>query len=333
MIITQTPSRISFLGGGTDYPAYFRCCDGGATLAAAINQYITITIHPLTKFIDCCLRVHYSKLESVTSIDQIQHPSARECLRFMKIEEGVEIHYINDLPARTGLGSSSAATVGLLLALHAFKGEVVSSEQVAQEAVYVEQEMIKELVGCQDQYICALGGVLHLLFHKNGEVGFERIDCIPERLKLLQSRLMLFYTGVQRDANLVLDEQIANTQCGQNHAQLDKLKLLTIDGTRVLKGNADLREFGRLLHEGWMLKRQLSRKVATAAIDQAYDAAYQAGAIGGKLLGAGAGGFLLFYVEPEKQDPVRKALSRLPEARFAFDYTGSKVIFPYRWGG
>ncbi len=327
MIIAQTPSRVSFLGGGTDYPAYFRSCGGGATLAAAINQFVTITVHPLTRFVDCRLRIHYSKLESVASIDDIQHPSARECLRFMNIDGGVEIHYINDLPARTGLGSSSAATVGLLLALHAFKGESVSQEEVAREALHVEQEMIRENVGCQDQYICSLGGFLHLRFLEDGKVIYERLALEQQRLEELRRNLVLFYTGVQRDAHLVLGEQINNTLCGRNCAQLDKMKELVGQGLELLKGSADLREFGKLLDQTWALKRLLSAKISTPLIDQAYKAARDAGALGGKLLGAGAGGFLLFYVEPESQEKVRRALSGLNEADFSFEHSGSRIIF------
>lgn len=184
MIISQTPVRISFLGGGSDYPAYFRR-HGGATLVASINRYTLVTVHKLTQFADHIVRVHYSRVESAQQIDETQHPSARECLRFLRIDGGIEIHYVSDLPARTGLGSSSSATVGLLHALHAFKGEMVSRERLAEEAVYVEQELIKERVGCQDQYACALGGFLHLEFQQDGSVRARPVALGTERLRAL----------------------------------------------------------------------------------------------------------------------------------------------------
>src|SRR5512135_487513 len=180
MIITQTPLRISFLGGGTDYPVYYRQ-HGGATLATTINKYTLITVQRVHQFADFALRVNYSKIESVQNLDEIQHPSARECLRFMGITEGVEIHYVCDLPARAGLGSSSSATVGLLMALHAFKGEMVSREQVAAEATYVEQDLIKERIGSQDQYACALGGLLHLQFQADSKIQADPVVVSAER--------------------------------------------------------------------------------------------------------------------------------------------------------
>jgi D-glycero-alpha-D-manno-heptose-7-phosphate kinase len=326
VIITQTPVRISFLGGGTDYPAYYRQ-HGGATLATSINKYTLITVQRVPQFADYYARVNYSRVESVKSIDEIQHPSARECLRFMGLTEGVEIHYVSDLPARTGVGSSSSATVGLLMALHAFKNEMVSPEQVAAEAVHVEQEMIHERVGCQDQYACALGGLRHLQFHPDGRVRADPVILSPGRRHALQERLMLLYTGIQRSAHEVLEEQLQRTEAGQNHDELARLHELVAEGLEVLVSGRDLAEFGGLLHEAWQLKRQLSARITTPGIDDAYARARQAGAIGGKLLGAGGGGFLLLYVEPEDRERVRRVLPALREADFAFEDSGSRVIF------
>jgi D-glycero-alpha-D-manno-heptose-7-phosphate kinase len=326
MIVTQTPVRISFLGGGTDYPAYFRRF-GGVTLVTGIRKYTLITVHRMTQFADHCIRIHYSQIESVRHLDEIRHPSARECLRFLGIGKGVEIHYVSDLPARTGLGSSSSATVGLLHALHAFKGEVVSREQLGAEAVYVEQELIKENVGCQDQYACALGGFQHLEFRQDGAVRAIPVILSSERLHALEERLMLLYTGIQRDAHEILDEQIRRTESGENSRELEGLKALANQGVKVLTGGHDLDEFGALLHEGWCLKRRLSSKVATSFIDEIYERARKAGAVGGKLLGAGGGGFLLLYVEPSNRDRMRKALPELREAEFSFENSGSQVIF------
>jgi D-glycero-alpha-D-manno-heptose-7-phosphate kinase len=326
MIITQTPVRISFLGGGTDYPDYLRE-HGGVTLVTTINKYTIVSVHRITRFLEYNIRVHYSRVEAVRQIDEIEHPSARECLRFLGIEEGIEIHYVSDLPARTGLGSSSSATVGLLHALHAFKGEMVRREQLAEEATYVEQELIKERVGNQDQYACALGGFLHLEFLSDGEVRVNPLVVSRERVQALEQRLVLFYTKLQRRAHEVLDEQVHRTQSGENDGLLKKMAGLVAEGIEVLTNSRDLSEFGELLHEGWMLKRRFSRKVTTPWIDGLYERARRAGAVGGKLLGAGGGGFLLFYVEPYNRDRLRKSLPELNHAEFSFENSGSQIIF------
>lgn len=326
MVITQTPVRISFLGGGTDYPDYYRV-HGGATLAATIDKYTIVTVHRLTQFADHRLRVHYSQVESVQHLDHLHHPSAREGLRLLGVQAGVEIHYVGDLPARTGLGSSSSATVGLLMALHAFKGEMVSREQVAQEAIHVEQDMIGERVGSQDQIICALGGMRHLRFQPDGNLSADPVTLGPARLKALEERLLLLYTGIQRSAHEVLDEQLQRTRSGDNTEDLDRLKALVTRGVAALANGNDLAGFGELLHEGWQIKRRLSSKISTAWIDERYERARQAGALGGKLLGAGGGGFLLLYVEPEDRTRVRQTLAELPEVSFAFESFGSQVIF------
>jgi D-glycero-alpha-D-manno-heptose-7-phosphate kinase len=327
MVITQTPIRISFLGGGTDYPDYYLHHGGGATLAASINQYTTIILHHLTRFADHNLRVHYSTVENANTLDEVKHPSARECLRFMGIERGVEIHYATTLPARTGLGSSSSATVGLLHALHAFQHQMVSREQLAAEAVHVEQKLIKERVGCQDQYACALGGLRHYEFVADGTVRATPVIVAPERLQALNDRLLLFYTGVQRHAHDILEEQIERTANGQNTKQLDRLKSLVAQGVEVLSSNTDLAQFGELLHCGWLLKRGLSSKIASTEIDNTYARARKAGAIGGKLLGAGGGGFLLLYAEPEDHHNIHNALPDLRSVRFSFENLGSQTIF------
>ncbi len=326
MIITQTPVRVSFLGGGSDYPEYFRQ-HGGATLVSTIDRYTLVTVHQLTQFVDHSLRIHYSQVETVKQLDEIRHPSARACLQFLGIERGVEIHYVNDLPARTGLGSSSSATVGLLMALHAFRGEMVSREQVAQEAIHIEQEVLKERVGSQDQYASALGGFIHLEFHCDGRVRVNPIVVSRERLRFLEERLLLLYTGIQRHAHEVLDEQIARTRAGDSVKELDGLKALVGEGVEIISKGRDFADFGVLLHEGWKLKRRLSSKVTTPWIDELYERARDAGAVGGKLLGAGGGGFLLLYVEPYNQNRVRAALPELREVRFAFENGGSTVIF------
>ncbi len=325
MIISRTPLRISFLGGGTDYPAYFQRY-GGATLVAAIDKYTVLTVHRLMQFADHRIRIHYSQVESVQRLEEIRHPSARECLRFMGVDGGIEIHYVSDLPARTGLGSSSSATVGLLHALHRVKGESVNREQLAAEAVHVEQRLIGERVGCQDQYACAIGGLSQLEFHPDGHVTAHPVALDAVQLELLREHLLLLYTGIQRDAHLVLQEQLERTAAGDNTDALHRLKALVGESRDVLANGKDLTAFGRLLHEGWMLKRELSSRVSTSWIDDLYRRALTAGAVGGKLLGAGSGGFLLLFVEPSKRGAVRQAL-QLREVEFAFEREGSRIIF------
>lgn len=326
MIITQTPLRTSFLGGGTDYPEYFGQ-HGGATLGTSIDKYTYITVSPLTKFFDYRIRISYSKTELCKTVDEIQHPAVRECLRFMHIDGGVEIVVVSDLPARTGLGSSSSFTVGLLHALHAFKGEMAGREQLAAEAVCVEREMIKERVGLQDQHTCAVGGLLHLEFQDHNRVTITPVTISRDRIQALQERLMLFYTGLQRSAHEVLEQQIERTRAGLITPSLIQLGDLVPQGVDVLCNGHDLGNFGELLRQGWMLKRQLSDTISNAFIDDAYERARRAGAIGGKLLGAGSGGFLLLYVEPYNQAAVRKALADMREVPFQFENQGSRLIF------
>ncbi len=329
MIITQTPVRISFLGGGTDYPEYFSL-HGGATLGATIDRYTYVTVSPLTRFFDHRIRISYSKTELCTAVDEIQHPSVRECLRFMNIEEGVEIAVVSDLPARTGLGSSSCFTVGLLHALHAFQGKMVSREQLAMEAVYVEREMIKERVGFQDQYTCACGGLLHLQFREQGRVDITPVTISADRARALEERLMIFYTGLQRSAHEVLKQQIEKTKSGVITSDLANLQGLVPQAVEVLSNGHDLAAVGELLHQGWLLKRRLSDAISNSFIDDAYERARKAGAIGGKLLGAGSGGFLLLYVEPYNHPSVQQALVSLRRVDFHLENGGSRVIFYQR---
>lgn len=326
MIITQTPLRVSFLGGGTDYPEYFSKY-GGATLGSSINKYTYISVTPLAKFFNYRIRISYSKTELCNSLEEIQHPSVRECLRFMGIDGGIEIVVVNDLPARTGLGSSSSFTVGLLLALHAFKGEFVSQEKLAEEAVHVERDMIKERVGLQDQYICAMGGFLYLKFQEERKVSTTQLIIPPHRLKELRDHLMVFYTGQQRNAHDTLEQQMQRMEAGQIFLQLHKLHSLAQQGVEVLCNGYSLDNFGDLLHQAWMIKRELSDMVSNPFIDNAYERARCAGAIGGKLLGAGNGGFLLLYVKPYSQTDVRKALADIQEVSFHFENQGSRLIF------
>lgn len=326
MIITKTPVRISFLGGGTDYPEHFRQ-HGGQVLGASIDKYSYLTVNRLASLFDYSIRVGYSRTELTNTLDELVHPSVRECLRFLDLESGIEIHYVGDLPARTGLGSSSSFTVGLLHALHAFKGEHVNRRQLAEEAVHVEQEMIRERVGVQDQYLCAHGGLLHLRFGQDGTVSSSPVPLRPERLSKLQGHLMLLYTGVSRNAHELLDEQLARTKDGEISAELGRLSELVEQGLEVLVGDQPLAVFGELLHTAWEIKRGLSRKITNETIDGYYARARSAGAIGGKLLGAGGGGFLLLFVKPEDQGEVERTLPELARVRFGLEHSGSTLLF------
>jgi D-glycero-alpha-D-manno-heptose-7-phosphate kinase len=326
MVISRTPVRISFFGGGTDYPAYYRRC-GGETLVTAIDKFLTVSVHHLTQFFDHKIQIHYSKVESVQRLDDIQIPNVRETLRYLGIEEGVELHLAADLPSRTGTGSSSATTVGLLTALHAYLGHVVGEEQIAREAVHIEQDRIGERVGSQDQYACAFGGFQHLQFHENGVITVKPITVAAERIDELQQSLLLFYTGIQRTAHEVVKEQLDSTAAGNLDNALSRMRMQVRRAVSILCGGGPLTEFGELLHEAWELKRTLSRSISTSYIDTLYSRALTAGARGGKLLGAGGGGFLLLFVSPEAQPAVRSALVELREVRFKFEPMGTRIAF------
>lgn len=326
MIITRAPVRVSFLGGGTDYPDHF-LQHGGQTLGVAIDRYSYLTVNPLAPLFDYAIRVSYSRTELARRVEEIQHPVVRECLRFLGIEGGVEIHYVGDLPARTGLGSSSSFTVALLHALHAFQGRLVSREQLAAEAVVVEQERVNERVGVQDQYTCAHGGLLHLRMGRDGRVAVDRVPLRAGRSAELQSHLLLLYTGLQRNAHEVLEEQLDRTRQGTLATDLLRLADLVTQALEVLNGEGPIGPFGELLDQGWRIKRGLSTKISSDLIDRYYARAREAGAIGGKLLGAGGGGFLLLFAPPDRHDAISTALADLPRVRFGFDHEGSRILF------
>lgn len=326
MIITRTPLRISFFGGGTDYPEHYRK-HGGQTLGVAINYYSYLMVSRLASLFDYSIRVSYSRTELAHCVDDIQHPAVRECLRFVDINGGVEIGYSGDLPARTGLGSSSSFTVGLLHALHAFQGRLVKREQLASEAVHVERELIRERVGIQDQYICAHGGLVHVQIEASGSIKVVPVPVRSERLAQLQSSLMLFYTGIQRHANDVLAAQLESTENGAITNELRQMSELVDQGLEILTGEHPLQTFGDLLHATWTIKQGLSPHITNGQINEWYGRARRAGAIGGKLLGAGGGGFLLLFAEPSKQEAVTAALADLRQVAVRFAHSGSELIF------
>ncbi|HEX3148724.1 MAG TPA: hypothetical protein VHR66_11605 [Gemmataceae bacterium] len=292
-----------------------------------IDKYSFITVKRLAPLFDYTLRISYSRTELVNSIDHIEHPAVRECLRFLNLNQGLEIHYVGDLPARTGLGSSSSFTVGLLNALHVFRGDHVSKLRLAEEAVHVEQKMIRERVGVQDQYTCAQGGLVQLEFGTDGRVSARPVPLRAERAAEFQAHLMLFYTGIQRSAHEVIEEQLEQTRVGALTESLNCLSEMASEGIEILVGPHPVTRFGVLLHRAWMLKRGFSRRTTSAVIDGYYQKALAAGAAGGKLLGAGGGGFLLLLADPTAQPNIRAALADLTQVPFSFERTGTSVLF------
>ncbi|MDX2099794.1 MAG: hypothetical protein SFW36_18600 [Leptolyngbyaceae cyanobacterium bins.59] len=324
MIISRTPFRISFFGGGTDYPGWYRK-HGGAVLAATINKYCYLTCRYLPPFFEARYRIVWSQIENRQTIDEIEHPSVRELLRYMQIDRGVAIHHDGDLPARSGMGSSSAFTVGLLHALYALKGQMPNKHQLAMESIHVEQEILKETVGSQDQVMTAYGGFNHVTFLENGEVSVRPVTLKPQRINELDNHLMLFYTGIKRTASDVAGSYVQDIDAKRR--QLRIMKDLVEESISILNNGQDLTGFGEILHEAWQVKRSLSSQVSNSEVDDLYTLAREAGAVGGKLTGAGGGGFLLLFVPPDKQPQVREALNQLLHVPFQFEFAGSQIIF------
>jgi D-glycero-alpha-D-manno-heptose-7-phosphate kinase len=324
MIVSRTPFRISFFGGGTDYPSWYRE-HGGAVLATSIDKYCYLTCRYLPPFFEHRYRLVYSKIENCHTMEGISHPAAREVLRFMQMERGVEIHHDGDLPARSGMGSSSAFTVGLLHALYALKGRMPSKHQLAMESIQVEQDMVKETVGSQDQVLAAYGGLNQVSFHPNGEITVRPMALAYDRVRELNAHLMLFYTGIKRTAAEVAKSYV--NQIGEKKRQLHRLRKMVDESVAILNDGKDLLAFGELLHEAWVAKRSLSAHVTNSDVDGIYTAARKAGALGGKLTGAGGGGFMLLFVPPSRHNAVRRRLNKLLHVPFEFEFNGSQIIF------
>jgi D-glycero-alpha-D-manno-heptose-7-phosphate kinase len=324
MIISRTPFRISFFGGGTDYPGWYRS-HGGAVLATTIDKYCYITCRYLPPFFEHRICLVYSKIEYCRTIDEIAHPAVREVLRYLDMQRGVEIHHDGDLPARSGMGSSSAFTVGLLHALYALKGQIASKHQLAMESIHLEQERLKETVGSQDQVTAAYGGFNHIAFLPNGEISVKPLTIAAERLADLSSHLMLFYTGIKRTASNIAESYVNGIE--EKRRQLRLMKDLVDESLSILNSGRPIVGFGELLHEAWEAKRSLSAQVSNTEVDQIYDLARSAGAIGGKLIGAGGGGFLLLFAEPSRHRAIREALRKLIYVPFKFEFSGSQIIF------
>jgi D-glycero-alpha-D-manno-heptose-7-phosphate kinase len=324
MVITSTPLRISFFGGGTDYPIWYRQY-GGSVLSTTINKCCYITCRHLPPFFEYHSRISYSKVENVGKNDAIQHPSVRACLQFLGIEDGVEIHHVADLPARTGLGTSSAFTVGLLLGLYALKHQMRDKYALTADAIHVEQELLHEAVGSQDQTNAAHGGFNRINFHSDGTIEVKRILTEQNRLRKLEQHLALYFTGFSRTASEIAAEQVKITP--HKKKELETMMQLVSEAEAIVTNpTRSLDEFGRLMHQGWQIKRSLTRQISNANIDEIYEAGLSAGALGGKLLGAGGGGFMLFYVPPERREELRARLKKLLCVPFGFSNRGSQVV-------
>jgi D-glycero-alpha-D-manno-heptose-7-phosphate kinase len=324
MIISRTPFRVSFFGGGTDYPSWSRE-HGGAVLATAINKYCYISVRELPPFFDHKFRVVYSIVENVKEIGEINHPAVRAVLQWLQIEKGLEIHHDGDLPARSGLGSSSAFTVGLLGAIHALRGKHMSKEALASEAIHVEQCLLREPVGLQDQIATSFGGFNHITFGRDGSHDVRPMILSRERLEALQDHLLLVFTGISRISADVAESVVANLTA-RSGAMADLQQMVDRAIEILSSPTTDVVEFGRLLHESWKLKATLSPRVTNESIDVVYQAAREAGAIGGKLLGAGGGGFMLLFVKPQDRTRVRQVLKNLIVVPFKFETSGCRIV-------
>ena len=324
MIISRAPFRISFFGGGTDYPEWYKE-HGGAVLSTSINKFSYITARYLPPFFDYKFRIRYYEREETNSIEEIQHPSVKQCLNFLKFKDNLDLVHHADLPARAGLGSSSTFTVGLLHAIYSLQNKMVSKRELAMNAINVEQNLIKESVGSQDQVVAAFGGLNKIEFGGPKDFTVKPIPINPERVKLLENNLMLFFTGFSRTASNIASEQIKKTH--ERKTELNFMHQSVDQAIEIISSNQSLDDFGRLMGEQWENKKKMTELISNHDINEIYSKGIKAGAIGGKLLGAGGGGFMLFYVPKDKQDQMKKDLKDLLYVPFSFDFTGSQIIY------
>jgi D-glycero-alpha-D-manno-heptose-7-phosphate kinase len=323
MIISRTPFRISFFGGGTDYPDWYRK-HGGAVLSTTFDKYCYISARHLPPFFDHKYRITYSKVEDTKAIAEIQHPAIRAVLEESSYPDGLEIHCDADLPARSGLGSSSSFVVGLLQSLQTLMGTSLEKKALAEEAIRIEQQVLQENVGSQDQVAAAHGGLNLIEFKQDDTFKVNPIELIPQRLAELESHLMLFFTGLSRIASKVAKSKILNLH--QRSDQLHRMRNQVNEALHLLQSTEDIRGFGEMLHQTWLDKRALSDQVSNETIDAIYDDARKSGAIGGKLLGAGGGGFLLIFAEPRKHNFIRQSLNELVEVPVKFENSGCVML-------
>ena len=324
MIITRTPFRISFVGGGTDLPEFYQV-ESGAVVSTAINKYMYVVVNQ--RFTDAIRVSYYAKTEIVDRVGEIKHPIVREALKLVGISKGIEIASVADVHAGAGLGSSGSFTVGLLNALYAYQGILKSAEELAREACHIEINILGEPIGKQDQYIAAYGGFRYIQFNPDETVFTEPIIWSPKNKEELAQNLLLLYTGDVREASSILREQKENTQQGDKMDCLKKLRDMALELKERLNDDASADIFGEILHQGWLLKKQLASGISNDKIDECYEKALSAGVLGGKVLGAGGGGFMLLYCPKQKQSQVKKVLNYLPDLEFSFEPEGSKIIY------
>lgn len=325
MVITQTPMRMSFLGGGTDYKEFFESVQGGGiSIATTIDKYCYVNVRKLPPFFEYSSKIIYSKIENVSQIKDIEHPLVRECLKSMGMDQ-IHITYDADLPARTGLGTSSAFAVGLYLGLFAMEGKYIDKKKLADKAITLERKILNEYGGWQDQIECAYGGLNRIIFDENG-YHVQPIIMSAARKKEFESKCMLFFTGFSRFSSDIAQEQVKRTKVNTN--DLIYMRELAQEGFKVLSDETcSVSEFGRILNESWMTKRGLSHKITTDSIDSLYSLAMEHGASGGKLLGAGGGGFLLIYADEDRQKEIKKALNKLRYIPFQFENEGARILY------
>ena len=326
MIISKTPYRVSFFGGGTDYPQWY-LKEGGAVLSTTIDKYCYITCRILPSFYEVKYRIVWSHVENVSSISEILHPAVREGLRYMGINGniGIEVHHYGDMPSRSGMGSSSSFVVGLFKVLSALKGQIIGKQELAEMAIEFEQNVLKENVGSQDQVAVTYGGINVIHFLKDGRIQVDPVTIMPERIAELESNLMLLHTGTKRLSSEVAGDFIDNIQ--KKETVLREMYKMVDQAVSILSGQGSINEFGALLNESWKLKRSISDRVSNVTVDRIYDIAMANGAIGGKLLGAGSSGFMLLFAPPEKQQQIKEALPIYLYVPFKFDNTGSTIIY------
>jgi D-glycero-alpha-D-manno-heptose-7-phosphate kinase len=325
MLISRAPVRISFFGGGTDYPEHF-LKHGGAVLATAIDKFSYVTASPfLSHLFDYSIRVSYRKVELVKTPAEMEHRVFRECLKFCGLEKDIELHNVADLPAFTGLGSSSAFTVSLLQALHSFKGEFIRPLDLAYEAIYIERHLVQDKVGCQDQLMAALGGFNLVEFRTETDIVVNRVPLSPQRLQEFEQHLFIVFTGIKRRAAQVVEKQL--TRVADNGETLKTMRKMVDRGWDILTDCQDLSAFGALLHEAWIAKRSLDEGISNTEIDKIYQLGREAGAWGGKLLGAGAGGFMLFFAPPEVHPQLQRVFLNHQLLNIKINTPGSQIIF------
>lgn len=324
MIVSRTPYRISFFGGGTDYPAWYRE-HGGQVLSATIDKYCYLTLRYLPPFFEHRYRVVYSKIETVRKIEQIQHPIVRETLKYLGVDTSLEIHHDGDLPARSGIGSSSSFAVGLLNSLCALDGRLCHKQELAEKAIKIEQDLVGDTVGAQDQTAAAFGGLNNIKFHRSGRIEVCPVTIQRQRIQDLNKNLMLFFTGVVRTSSDIASNYISSIKNKESY--IHSMNEMVNEGLRILSNKICLNEFGDLLHQAWIAKRSLSSAISNPYVDGIYERALKAGALGGKLTGAGGGGFFLLFVPTEHQPRVRRALNELLWIPFHFEFNGSQIIF------